>query len=266
MAPQLVSPQTRSAPIHFPGDPHAEKASHSPRLNHLLAMLPEDEYERLVPALELVALPRGWCLHSAGDRHKYLYFPVSGVVARIHELEDGSQAGFSLVGSDGVVGLASFLGGDSSPGSAVAVAVGYAYRMRVEVLRQEFERFSALARVLLCYTQGLMMQVMQTCVCNRFHSVDQQLCRFVLSCLDRLPSGHLDLTQERIAELIGVRREGITEAAGRLEAAGLVRLSRGHISVLDRAGIEARACECYAAVKRECERLLPDRLLSGDTT
>jgi len=229
----------------------------SPRQNRLLAALPKAEYERLMSALESVPLLPGSCLHGAGDRDKHLYFPVSGIVARSYVLEDGAQAGFSLVGNDGVLGVASFLSGDTALSRAIVMSAGYAYRLRADVLRAEFARSGALARLLLRYTMTMITQVSQIAVCNRFHSVDQQLCRLVLSCLDRLQTSELVMTQELLADTLGVRREGITEATGRLRAAGLIRNSRNHVTVLDRAGIEARTCECYAAVKRECERLLP---------
>ncbi len=245
------------APLLPPDGLRTLGAPHSPKQNHLLAALPEAEYRRLLPALEPVLLPPGWCLHGAGDRDKYLYFPVSGIVARSYVLEDGSQAGVSLIGNDGAVGLASFLSGDSSPSRAVVISDGCAYRLSAEVLRAEFAQFGELARLLLRYTMALITQITQTAVCNRYHSVEQQMCRLVLSCLDRQSSNELAMTQELLADTLGVRREGITEAAGTLQAAGLIERSRCRIVVLDRPRLEARACECYAAVKRESERLLP---------
>jgi len=231
--------------------------SDSPPRNCLLAALPMAEYERLLPALEPVALSPGSCLHASGDRDRHLYFPVSGIVAQAYVLENGVQAGVSLIGNDGAIGVACFLSGDTAPSRAVVVSAGCARRLRADVMRAEFARFGALAHLLLRYTLSLMTQVSQTAVCNRYHSVDQQVCRLVLTCLDRQQSDELAMTQELLADTLGVRREGITEAMGRLRAAGLIRHSRGHITVLDRVGIEARSCECYAAVRRESERLLP---------
>jgi len=235
----------------------------SPGQNHLLAALPKADYERLLPALTLVQLSPGSCLHAAGDRDKHLYFPVSGIVARSHVLADGAQASVSLVGNDGAVGLSIVLSDDRTSSRAVVMSAGYAYRLRAEVLRAEFARSGALAGLLLRYTLTIITQVSQVSVCNRFHTVDQQMCRLLLSCLDRLRSSELVMTQELLAHTLGVRREGITEAAGRLRAAGLIRSSRNQITVLDRAGIEARACECYAAVRRECERLMPPNEARG---
>jgi len=257
MASQHHSSQSLAAQILSEGGAPPGNACPSPRQNHLLAALPGEEYQRLLPALEPVALSPGSCLHASGDRDRYLYFPVSGIVAQSYVLEDGAQAGVSLIGHDGAVGLASFLSGDTGPSRAVVMSAGYAYRLRAEVLRAVFARFGALAHLLLRYTLTMITQVSQTAVCNRFHSVEQQMCRLVLSCLDRLQSNEFVVTQELLADTLGVRREGITEAVGGLRAAGLIQNSRNHISVLDRAGVEARACECYAAVRRECERLLP---------
>lgn len=244
-------------------DPFEASVRLSPRQNHLLAALPKADYERLLPALKPVALSPGSCLHASGDRDKHLYFPVSGIVARSHVLEDGAQASVSLVGNDGAVGLSIILSDDRTSSRAVVMSAGYAYRLQAGILRAEFARSGAFAGLLLRYTLTMITQVSQIAVCNRFHSVDQQMCRLLLSCLDRLQSSELVMTQEVLADTLGVRREGITEAAGRLRAAGLIQSSRNHITVLDRAGVGARACECYAAVRRECERLIPPNEAKG---
>ena len=230
-------------------------AEHTPRQNHLLAALPLEDYERLLPHLEPVALPQGSIIHRGGDREKYLYFLTAGIVSRINVTANGSSSGFAVTGNEGVIGIATFLGGESMSSQAVVTLPGYAYRLRVDLLITEFEHHVPLRHLLLRYTQALIAQAAQLGVCNRFHSVDQQLCRWILSCLDRLPSNELAITQELIASSLGVRREGVTEAAGRLQKAGLIHYSRGHIAVLDRPRLEARGCECYAVIKREYERL-----------
>src|SRR5450830_799961 len=237
----------------------AVSAGHTPRQNHLLAALPLEDYERLLPDLELVPLPLGWTVHRAGDREKYLYFLTAGIVSRFYVMQNGASAEFAVTGSKGVIGVASFLGGESTPNQAVVLNPGYAYRLRADVVKNEFEHDGPLRRLLLRYTQALIAQIAQTAVCNRHHSLEQQLCRLILSNLDRLPSNELTMTQELIAHMLGVRREGVTEAAGKLQQAGLIHYSRGHITVLDRPRLEAQVCECYAVVKREYDRLLPRR-------
>ena len=237
---------------------HAVSAPHTPRQNHLLAALPPDDYERLLPDLESVRLPLGWTVHSAGDREDYLYFITAGIVSRFYVTESGASAEFAVTGSEGVSGVASFLGGESTPSQAVVLSAGYAYRLAADLLKNEFEHNSPLPRLLLRYTQALIAQTGQSAVCNRHHSLDQRLCRLILSSLDRLPSNELTMTQELIANLLGVRREGVTEAARKLQKAGLIHYSRGHIAVLDRARLEAQVCECYAVVRREYVRLLPN--------
>jgi len=228
---------------------------HTPRQNLVLAALPLADYERLLPHLEPVVLSSGSIIHHAGAREEYLYFITTGVVSRVNVTKDGSASGFAVTGTEGVIGVATFLGGESLSSQAVVTFPGYAYRLRSDLLMAEFEDYAPLRHLLLRYTQALMAQAMQIGVCNRFHSLDQQLCRWILSCLDRLPSNELAITQKLIAGALGVRREGVTEAAGRLQEAGLIHYSRGHIAVLDRPRLEARACECYALIKREHERL-----------
>ena len=232
-------------------------APHTPRQNHLLAALPVEDYESLLPDLEPVALPRGWTVHGAGEREKYLYFLAAGIVSRFYVMENGASAHFAVTGSEGVIGVASFLGGEGMPSQAVVLSAGYAYRLQTDVVKNEFKHDGPLAHLLLRYTQALLCQTGQIAVCNRYHSVEQQLCHWILSCLDRLPSNELAMTQELIANMLGVRREGVTEAAGKLQKAGLIHYSRGHIAVLDRPQLEAQVCECYAVVKREYARLLP---------
>ena len=233
-------------------------AQYKPRHNQLLAALPPKDYERLLPDLEPVSLPLGLTVHRAGEREKYLYFLTAGIVSRYCLTENGASAEFAVTGREGVIGIASFLGGAGLPSQAVVVSAGYAYRLAGDPLQHEFNRYGPLSHLLLRYTQALIAQTGQIAVCNRHHSLEQQLCRYILSNLDRLPSDVLAVTQEMIANMLGVRRGGVTEAAGNLQKAGLLRYSRGRIAVLDRPGLEARACECYAVVKREYDRLLPE--------
>jgi CRP-like cAMP-binding protein len=229
----------------------------SPRDNLLLAALPPDGYARLLPALEPVALPKGLVVHGAGDPEQYLYFICEGIVSKSYVMRDGATSEFAITGREGVIGIAAFLGGSSTPGRAVVLSPGYAYRLRMERLRREFDSGSALPDLLLRYTHALMAQTGQIAVCNRYHTAEQRLCRWILSCMDRLSSNDLAMTHELVAEALGVRREGITAAAGKLQEAGLIRCRRGHWAVLDRAGLEARVCECYAAIEQEYDRLLP---------
>jgi len=232
-------------------------APHTPLQNHLLAALPLEDCERLLPHLEPVLLPLGWVVHGAGEREKYLYFLTAGIVSRLYVTESGASAEFAVTGSEGVIGVASFLGGGTTPSQAVVLSAGYAYRLGAEVLNHEFEHHGPLLHLLLRYTQALMAQTGQIAVCNRHHSLEQQLCRWILSSQDRMPTSELTVTQELIAQMLGVRREGVTEAAGKLQKAGLIHYSRGHITVLDRPRLEEHVCECYAVVKREYDRLLP---------
>jgi len=237
-------------------------AQHTPRQNQLLAALPLEDYERLLPDLEPVSLPLGWTIHGAGDREKYLYFLTAGIVSRFYVTENGASAEFAVTGSEGVIGVASFLGGESTPSQAVVLSAGFAYRLRADLLKNEFEHNGPLPQLLLRYTQALIAQAGQIAVCNRHHSLKQRLCRWILSCLDRLPSNELTMTHDLIATMLGVRREGVTEVAGKLQKAGLIHYSRGHITVLDRAALETRTCECYAVVKKEFDRLLPEVIVS----
>ncbi|MCF7991536.1 MAG: Crp/Fnr family transcriptional regulator [Thiohalocapsa sp.] len=231
----------------------------SPRQNHLLDTLPEAEYEQLRPHLEPVPLPLGMALYESGQGLSHVYFPTTAIVSLLYVMENGASAEIAVVGNDGIVGIALFMGGETMPNRAVVQSAGHAYRLRGPVLQREFARHGTLHPLLLRYTMALLTQMAQTAVCNRHHSIDQQLCRWLLLSLDRLPSTELHMTQELIANMLGVRREGVTEAAGRLQSAGLIRYSRGHITVLDRPGLEARVCECYEVVRREFERLLPGR-------
>jgi CRP-like cAMP-binding protein len=225
--------------------------------NHLLAALPAADYARLVPELGLIPMPLGWAVYESGGPQRYTYFPTDAIVSLLYVLEDGDSTELGVVGNDGLVGISLFMGGETTPSRAVVQSAGHGYRVKASVLKAEFEHGGALQHLLLRYTQALITQMMQTAVCNRHHTVDQQLCRWLLLSLDRLPSNELVMTQELIANMLGVRREGVTEAAGNLQAAGLIHYSRGKISVLDRAKLESRVCECYGVVRRETDRLLP---------
>jgi CRP-like cAMP-binding protein len=235
-------------------------APHTPKQNRLLAALPSADYERLLPQLEHVSLELGSSLYESGGEQRYVYFPAASIVSLLYVMEDGSSAEIALVGNDGLVGIALFMGGESTPSRAVVQSAGSAYRLPGSNLKAEFERGSALHHLLLRYTQALITQMAQTAVCNRHHALEQQLCRLLLLSLDRLPSNELAMTQEVIANMLGVRREGVTEAAGKLQAAGLIQYSRGKIVVLDRPKLEKQVCECYAVVKRESDRLLAPQL------
>lgn len=231
-------------------------AEHPARQNCVLAALPADDYERLLPALEYVPLPSGLTMLGAGELETHLYFLTDGVVSRYYLTESGAAAEYALAGREGVIGIASFLGGESTPNRALVLSAGHAYRLAAGLVQKEFQHYSPLAHCLMRYTQALITQTAQIAVCNRHHSVEQQLCRWILSYRDRMPSNELMVTQELIANLLGVRREGVTEAAVKLQRAGLIRYSRGRIALLDRPRLEARVCECYSVVKREYERLL----------
>jgi len=230
---------------------------HDPRQNHLLAALPADEYARLLPDLEWVATPLGHVLYEPGVKMRHVYFPTTSIVSLLYVMEDGASAEIAVVGNEGVVGVSLFMGGESTTSRAVVQSDGHAYRLKAQLLKDEFFRAGPMQRLLLRYTQALLTQMAQTAVCNRHHSLDQQFCRWLLLSLDRLSSNELIMTQELIANMLGVRREGVTEAAGNVQRAGLITYNRGRITVLDRPGLEARACECYAVVKKEFDRLLP---------
>ncbi|HVS26196.1 MAG TPA: Crp/Fnr family transcriptional regulator [Burkholderiales bacterium] len=238
----------------------AASGTHTPAQNNLLAALPAADYERLLPDLELVALPLALAVYESGGKLDYVYFPTDCIVSLLYVMRDGASAEIAVVGHEGLVGIAMFMGGESTPSRAVVQSAGYAYRLASKILKREFERGGPLQHLLLRYTQALITQMAQTAVCNRHHAVEQQLCRWLLLSLDRLRSNELTMTQELIANMLGVRREGVTEAAGKLQTAGLIHYSRGKITVLDRPKLEARVCECYAVVKRESDRLLPERV------
>lgn len=229
-----------------------------PKTNHLLRALPESDWERWQPLLEPVDMPLGQVLYESGGTLRHVYFPVTAIVSLLYVMENGAAAEIAVVGSEGIVGIALFMGGESTPSRAVVQSAGQGFRMRAEVIKDEFERAPVL-HLLLRYTQALITQMAQTAVCNRHHSLDQQLCRWLLLSLDRLQGNELVMTQELIANMLGVRREGVTEAALKLQKAGLISYARGHISVLDRPALEQRSCECYAVVKKEYDRLLPDK-------
>jgi len=230
---------------------------HSPKQNHLLDALPAADYARLLPHLELVPMPLGWAVYEAGGQMRYLYFPTTSIVSLLYVLENGASAEIAITGNEGLVGISLFMGGESTPSRAVVQSKGNGYRLRASVLKTEFALGGHLQYLALRYTQALITQMAQTAVCNRHHTLDQQLCRWLLLSLDRLPGNELLMTQELISNMLGVRREGVTAAAGKLQADGLVKYSRGHIVVLDRPKLEKRVCECYAVVKKEFDRLLP---------
>ena len=231
-------------------------APHAPTQNHLLAALPAALYERLLPHLEQAPLELGWALYESGGQQGSVYFPTTSIVSLLYVMQDGASAEIAVVGNEGMVGIALFMGGESTPSRAVVQSAGYGYRLAGSLLKDEFERGGPLQYLLLRYTQALFTQMAQTAVCNRHHALEQQLCRWLLLSLDRLPSNELVMTQKLIANMLGVRREGVTEAAGKLQADGVIHYSRGKIAVLNRPKLEARVCECYAVVKRETDRLL----------
>jgi len=235
--------------------------SPDPRQNHLLASLPAEDYGRLLPALEEISLPLGHVLYESGAKMRHVYFPTTAIVSLLYVMEDGDSAEIAVVGNEGIVGVSLFMGGETTPSRALVQSAGHGYRLNGALLKDEFFRAGPMQRLLLRYTQALLTQMAQTAVCNRHHSLDQQFCRWLLLSLDRLPSNNLIMTQELIANMLGVRREGVTEAAGNVQKAGLIEYRRGHITILDRAGLEARSCECYAVVKHEYDRLLPDAIV-----
>jgi CRP-like cAMP-binding protein len=234
--------------------------SPKPQQNNLLAALPESVRERLYPQLVSVDMPLGEALYESGAKMHHVYFPTTSIVSLLYAMADGASAEIAVVGKEGLLGIALFMGGETTPSRAIVQSAGHGYRLDAKILKQEFNQAGALMHLLLRYTQALITQMSQTAVCNRHHSIHQQLCRWLLISLDRLPSNNLIMTQELIANMLGVRREGVTEAAGRLQHAGLINYNRGHITILDRKGLEAESCECYQVVKTEYDRLLPETI------
>lgn len=234
-----------------------------PRANQLLASMPQGEYDALAAHLEPMAMPLGMAVYESGGAQGFVYFPTDSIVSLLYVLESGASTEIAVTGREGLVGISLFMGGETTPSRAVVQSAGYGYRVRAGALKKQFEAGGDLQLLLLRYTQALITQMTQTAVCNRHHSVDQQLCRWLLLMLDRLSHNEVLMTQELIANMLGVRREGVTEAAGKLQAAGLIEYSRGRIRVLDRARLEASVCECYAVVKREYDRLLPASEMSA---
>ena len=232
----------------------------SPKQNHLLDALPAEDYARLLPDLELIPMPLGWSLYESGDPIGHVFFPTTSIVSLLYVMENGASAEIAITGNEGLIGISLFMGGETTPSRAVVQSEGNGYRLGAGILKREFAMGGHLQHLALRYTQALITQMSQTAVCNRHHAVDQQLCRWLLLSLDRLPGNELRMTQELIANMLGVRREGVTEAAGKLQAAGLIHYSRGKIIVLDRLKLEQRVCECYAVVKKEFDRLLPYKL------
>lgn len=230
----------------------------SPKQNHLLAALPDEDFARLLPDLELISMPLGWSVYESGGPLRYAYFPTTSIVSLLYVMKNGASAEIAIAGNEGLVGIALFMGGDTTTTCAVVQSAGEGFRLKASVVKREFALGGVLQQLALRYTQALITQTAQTAVCNRHHSVDQQLCRWLLLSMDRLPGNELMMTQELIANMLGVRREGVTAAAGNLQSAGLIHYSRGRITILDRKKLEARACECYGVVKREFDRLLPD--------
>jgi len=228
-----------------------------PSENHLIAALPSAEAQRCLPLLESVDMPLGSVLYESGGTLSHVYFPTTAIVSLLYVMENGASAEIAVVGNEGIVGVSLFMGGESTPSRAVVQGGGRGFRLEANTMREEFNRAGPVLHLLLRYTQALITQMAQTAVCNRHHSLDQQLCRWLLLSLDRLEGNHLVMTQELIANMLGVRREGVTEGALKLQHAGLIRYARGHITVLDRAELEKRSCECYMVVKREYDRLLP---------
>jgi len=238
-------------------------AQHSPKQNHLLAALPAEVFNRITPHMELIAMPLGEVLYESGGQLHHVYFPTTAIVSLYYVMEDGASAEIAGVGNEGVLGISLFMGGNTTPGRATVQTGGFGYRLKWRYMLDEFNRIGgrrsgALQNLLLRYTQALLTQMSQTAVCNRYHSVEQQLCRWLLLTLDRLPTNELTITHELISNMLGVRREGVTETAGNLQRAGLISYRRGHITVLDRPGLETHACECYNVVKKEFHRLLYD--------
>lgn len=233
-------------------------ALHSPKQNYLLRTLPAAEFDRLSPNLELVPMPLGDALYESGDQLQHVYFPTTSIVSLLYVLEDGGSSGIAIVGNEGVLGISLFMGGETTPSRAIVQHAGYGYRLEARLLKQEFNRSGPLLDLLLRYTMALITQMAQVAICNRHHSIEQQMCRWLLLSLDRLETNSLTMTQELLANMLGVRREGVSEAAGKLQLAGLIRYHHGRINVLDRPRIEKTACECYGVIKREFDRLFAD--------
>ena len=252
-APRAVYPATRLAAWS-----PAIATALNPKRNHLLAALPKDEWQRWLPQLDLVELQLGEVLHESGATLSHVVFPTTAIVSLLYVMENGASAEIAVVGNEGVVGISLFMGGESTPSRAVVQSAGQGFRLSSSAMKEEFKRMPVL-HLMLRYTQALITQMSQTAVCNRHHSLDEQLCRWLLLSLDRLDGNELQMTQELIANMLGVRRETVTESALKLQKAGLIRYSRGHISVLDRPGLERRTCECYAVVRKEYDRLLPNK-------
>ncbi len=256
--------------MHPPHDPGTDLNPDTPRSsvtilspdpteNQLLGALPDPEWQRWQPQLERVEMPLGQVLYEAGTTLSHVYFPTTAIVSLLYVMENGASAEIAVVGNEGIVGISLFMGGDSTSSRAVVQSAGLGLRLKAQIMKDDFNRAGPVLHLLLRYTQALITQMAQTAVCNRHHSLDQQLCRWLLLSLDRLQGNELVMTQELIANMLGVRREGVTEGALKLQQAGLIRYARGHISVLDRDGLENRSCECYAVVKKEYDRLLPQR-------
>jgi CRP-like cAMP-binding protein len=233
---------------------------HNPRQNNLLAALPAAACERIFPHLELVPMPLGTVIYESGAQQRYVYFPTTSIVSLLYVMENGASAEIAIVGKEGILGVALFMGGKTTPSRAVVQGAGFGYRLSGKILQEEFNKGGPVQQLLLRYTQALLTQMAQTAVCNRHHNLNQQLCRWLLLSLDRLQSNEVIMTQELIANMLGVRREGVTEAAGKLQRDGLIQYRRGHIIVLDREGMERLVCECYGVVKKEFDRLLPDQI------
>ncbi len=230
---------------------------HDPKVNQLLASLPPDEWARWEPRLEWTDLSLGQVLYESSNLQSHVYFPTTAIVSLLYVMENGASAEIAVVGNEGVVGISLFMGGETTPCRAVVQSAGQGYRLKGQAIKEEFDRSGPVLHLMLRYTQALITQMAQTAVCNRHHSLDQQLCRWLLLSMDRLRGNELIMTQELIANMLGVRREGVTEAALKLQKVGLIRYSRGHITVLDREGLEKRTCECYEVVQKEYQRLLP---------
>ena len=256
----IFPPKTKTRVSTAPAAPHRGSAiahSHEIKLNHLLSALPNTELKRWLPQLEAINLPLGHVLYESGKTEHYVYFPTSAIVSLLYVMKNGDSAEIAVVGNEGIVGISLFMGGNSTPSRAVVQSAGKGFRLKAPFIKEEFDRSGPVTHLLLRYTQALITQMSQTAVCNRHHSLDEQLCRWLLLSLDRLPGNHLVMTQELIANMLGVRREGVTAAALKVQKAGLISYARGRITVLDRKGLEERSCECYEVVKNEYDRLLP---------